>query len=442
VDYVSVPVEPQILRARVSVFADLYRKTRQLERLNQELEQRVAERTAELTSAAARLRESEAALMEADRRKDDFLAMLAHELRNPLAPILNAVGVLRQRPSESELLWSYDVIDRQVGHLTRLVDDLLDVSRITRGKLIVRREPADLAEVLRWTASALQPQLADAGVHLRMALPAESIPAQVDMVRFSQIVHNLLDNACKFTRRGGTIWLTAEREGDAVTIRVRDSGIGIPAHDLPHIFEMFYRSTGVMSVRGGLGIGLALVRRLVELHGGTIEARSPGQDQGSEFVIRMPVVDSALRLGGARAPRVADEKPGSCRRILVVDDNRDSADSLAMLLRMPGNNVLTVYDGLAAVAAAESFRAEVVLLDIGLPLLDGHQVARRIREQPWGKSIKLIALTGWGQERDRRQSQEAGFDAHLTKPVDRAVLDELIGGIGTRGRTAGAMPRD
>ena len=195
---------------------------------------------------------------------------------------------------------------------------------------------------------------------------------------------------------------------------------------------MFYRSTGLMSARGGLGIGLALVRRLVELHGGTIEARSPGQDQGSEFVIRLPVVDSTLRLPGAGPPRVAEDKRTTRRRILVVDDNRDSADTLAMLLRLPGNNVLTVYDGLAAVAAAESFRAEVVLLDIGLPLLDGNQVARRIREQPWGKSIKLIALTGWGQERDRRQSREAGFDAHLTKPVDRAELNELIGGPGAR----------
>jgi CheY-like chemotaxis protein/two-component sensor histidine kinase len=357
--------------------------------------------------------------------------MLAHELRNPLAPIQNAVGILRRRPAdEAELLWSYDAIDRQVGHLARLVDDLLDVSRITRGSLTVRREPAELGEIVRWAVSGIQPMLAAADLRLRVELPPGPVHAHVDVVRFSQIVHNLLDNACKFSRHGGTIRVALEREAEGIAIRVRDDGDGLEPHDLPHVFDMFYRSSrGASSARGGLGIGLALVRRLVELHGGTIEARSPGPDQGSEFVIRLPAPDPAPRPAAAQPVRAPDATRPESRRILVVDDNRDSADSLAMLLRKSGHEVRTAYDGLAAVASAESFGAEVVVLDIGLPLLDGHQVARRIREQPWGRSLLLVAVTGWGQERDRRHSMEAGCDAHLTKPVDRAALENLIAGV-------------
>src|SRR5262249_20780489 len=267
-----------ILRARVSVFADLYRKTRELERLNRDLEERVAERTAALTSAASRLRDSEAALREADRRKDEFLAMLAHELRNPLAPISNAVEILRQRSErDSELRWGYELIDRQVGHLTRLVDDLLDVSRITRGKLEIRPQPADLADIVRGAAEAIQPCVAAKNLRLHVAPAPAPIPILGDVVRLSQVVLNLLDNACKFTPVGGSVWLAVELASGVAAVRVKDSGAGIPAEELPKLFQMFHQSRRAgAAANGGLGIGLALVRRLVELHGGTVEARSGG----------------------------------------------------------------------------------------------------------------------------------------------------------------------
>ena len=429
VDYVSVPVEPEILRARVSVFADLYRKTRQLERLNQELEKRVEERTLELTNAAGMLADSEAALKEADRRKDEFLAMLAHELRNPLAPIMNAVEILRHRPeSEGDLRWTRDVIERQVVHLTRLVDDLLDVSRITRGKLEIRPEHVDLADIVRWAAEAIQGQLGPKRLQLEVALPTGQIPIFVDGVRLTQVVLNLLDNSCKFASPGGRIWLRGERDDHGVTISIRDDGAGIPEEDLPHLFEMFHQSKrSAVPSHGGLGIGLALVRRLVEMHGGTVEARSPGPGMGSEFVVRLPLADPALAGANGKAPRHVHLDRHVPRRILIVDDNRDSADSLAILLRRAGNEVTTAYDGLAAVDAARSSRAEAVLLDIGLPSLDGYQVARTIRAQPWGKKLKLVALTGWGQEQDRLRSREAGFDAHITKPVNVQALEALLG---------------
>jgi signal transduction histidine kinase len=434
VDYVSVPIEPEILRARVSVFADLYRKTRQLERLNRELEQRVAERTAELTAAADRLLESETALLEAGRRKDEFLAVLSHELRNPLAPILNAVEILRHRPqNEGELRWSYDVIDRQVGHLTRLVDDLLDVSRITRGKLEIRRRPVDLNQILVNVADGVQAALAPKRLRLEVSLPAEPMPALVDPMRMSQVVLNLLDNAVKFTPEGGTIWLSAAISADGVTISVRDSGVGISAPDLPHLFEMFHQVNGnALPSQNGLGIGLALVRWIIGLHGGTVEAKSEGPGQGSEFVVRLPAAERPVEMPLPPVLRETPARKAPSRRVLIVDDNRDSADSLALLLRRHGNEVHTAYDGIAALSAVESFRPEVVLLDIGLPELDGYDAARRIREQSNGRNITLIALTGWGQEKDRNRSYEAGFDAHVTKPVEPGTLEDLLRGLPAR----------
>jgi signal transduction histidine kinase len=432
VDYVSVPIEPEILRARVSVFADLNRKTRQLERLNRELEKRVAERTAELTAAADRLIESEAALLEAGRRKDEFLAVLSHELRNPLAPILNAVEILRHRPqNEEELRWSYDVIDRQVGHLTRLVDDLLDVSRITRGKLEIRRRPVDLNQILVNVADGIQGALAPKQLDLRVSLPLEPMPALVDPMRMAQVVLNLLDNAVKFTPEGGTIWLSATTSDDDITISVRDSGVGIRPEDLPRLFEMFHQvNGGALPSQNGLGIGLALVRWIVGLHGGTVEAQSDGPGQGSEFVVRLPAAQRAVEIPAPPPPAVA--RTGTPRRVLIVDDNRDSADSLALLLRRQGNEVQTAYDGIAALGAVESFHPEVVLLDIGMPRLDGYDAARRIRELTNGGNLTLIALTGWGQAKDRDRSYQAGFDAHLTKPVEPAMLEDLLRGLPPR----------
>jgi signal transduction histidine kinase len=429
VDYVSVPVEPEILRARVAVFADLYRKTRQLEALNQQLEQRVAERTQELTEAALRLRESESALRERDRRKDEFLAMLAHELRNPLAPIRNVVELLRQRPASGhEVSWSYEVIERQLAYLTRLVDDLLDVSRITRGKLGLRREPADLRDIARAAAENIQPTVAAKQLQLDVSLPTAPVPVNADVVRMTQVVLNLLDNACKFTPTGGTLALAVDQDADYARILVRDSGSGIAAEELPRLFQMFYQTNHtVAQSHGGLGIGLALVSRIVEMHGGSVDATSDGPGSGSEFVVRLPLVELS-RVPAPAAPAHVNSVVVSStrRRILVVDDNEDNAESLALVLRRLGNEVLTAYDGEAAVEKAQSFSPDVVLLDIGLPLLDGYAAARAIRDQPWGKGMTLIAVTGWGQDHDRMLSQEAGFDAHLVKPLDHGELRKLL----------------
>jgi signal transduction histidine kinase len=427
VDYVSVPVEPELLRARVSVFADLYRKTRALERLNQELERRVEERTAELRDTLLRLQESEASLRDADHRKDEFLAMLAHELRNPLAPIRNSVEILRQRADQERgLRWSYEVIERQLAQLSRLVDDLLDVSRITRGRLEIRPEIVDLGEILRNAADGIRPEVCAKHLQFEVAVPAEPVPVQADPVRLTQVVLNLLDNARKFTPDGGTVGLAGEQGSHEVVITVRDSGPGIPAEARPRLFQMFYQvNDGTAPYRGGLGIGLALVKRIVEMHGGTVEVRSPAAGNGSEFVVRLPLVSAAPVV--ASSPLGRSVGLASPRRVLVVDDNEDSANSLAVLLRRDGNTVRTAYDGLAAIAAAESFHAEVVLLDIGLPALDGYHVARQIRQTPWGRDIVLVAVTGWGQENDRRRTREAGFDAHLVKPVDFGLVRGLLG---------------
>jgi signal transduction histidine kinase len=443
VDYVSVPVEPEILRARVSVFADLYRKTKQLEVLNRDLEHLVSERTAELSEAAGRLRESELALLDTARRKDEFLAMLAHELRNPLAPIRNAVEILRQQEENGpETRWSVEVIDRQIAHLTRLVDDLLDVNRITRGKLEVRQERTDVAEILRAAAEGIQPALGPKSLRLNLSLPDGPIPTMADVVRLTQVVLNLLDNACKFTPAGGSIWLSAEREGAGLKIEVRDTGQGIAPEELPRLFQMFYQSRNdTPSYESGLGIGLALVRLIVEMHGGRVHASSPGPGQGSTFTVHLPLVaDKRDWLPEPVEPaRAAPRRANKVRRILVVDDNEDSAESLAMLLRRYGSEVRTAYDGLAAVQMAQSFQAEVVLLDIGLPLLDGYSAAQRIREQPWGKSLTLIAVTGWGHEHDRQRSREAGFDAHLVKPVNFAAVTRLLDSVATCGRATGRL---
>jgi signal transduction histidine kinase/CheY-like chemotaxis protein len=428
VDYVGVPVDPEILRARVGVFADLHRKTRQLESLNQELEQRVAERTSELTAAATRLRASEAALRERDRRKDEFIAMLAHELRNPLAPIRNVVELLRQHTNGGpEVRRSREVIERQIAHLTRLVDDLLDVSRITRGKLELRTEPADFRDIARAAAEGVQQTAAARRLDLTVSLPPEPVRVRVDTVRMTQVVLNLLDNACKFTPPGGAIALSVAAESNGFRLAVRDSGAGIAAEELPRLFEMFYQSSnGGVSAQGGLGIGLSLVKRIVEMHDGSVTGSSDGPGKGCEFVVRLPV-EEGLLAPAAAAPAREEPTTGSLgRRILVVDDNVDNAESMAGVLRRHGNEVRTAYDGRAAVTQAELFRADAVLLDIGLPLLDGYQAARAIREQPWGRAITLVAVTGWGQENDRRRSQEAGFDAHLVKPVEPVEVLKLL----------------
>jgi CheY-like chemotaxis protein len=369
----------------------------------------------------------EQALQEADRRKDEFLATLAHELRNPLAPIRNAVELMRRANGEITLLeQARSMLERQVAQMVRLVDDLLDISRITRGKLQLRKERVEVAAVLRSAVEATRP-LIDAQAHqLTISLPSEPIHLDADPIRLAQIFSNLLNNAAKYTEKGGHIWLTAKREDSEAVVSVRDTGIGIAAEHLPNLFEMFSQVEPALNrSQGGLGIGLSLVKGLTELHGGRVEAHSDGPGKGSEFIVRMGIVDKPV---SALPQPVPGTKPhsGPERRILVVDDNRDAADSLVMMLRMMGHETATAYDGIEAVQAAAAFRPDVVLLDIGLPKMNGYEAARHIRKQPWGSGMALIALTGWGQEGDKRRALEAGFDHHLTKPVEVVALERLI----------------
>ncbi|MEO5618136.1 MAG: PAS domain S-box protein, partial [Candidatus Eisenbacteria bacterium] len=369
-----------------------------------------------------------AALRESDHRKDEFLAMVAHELRNPLAPISNAVQILRAKaPPPAVLQWATEVIDRQVLQMTRLVDDLLDVSRITSGKIQLNREKVQLAEVVSSAVDASRPLIEKCGHEFTVEMPQEPILLEADLTRLSQVLLNLLNNAAKYTNPGGRIWLTVRQEGANAVIRVKDTGIGISDEMLPRIFEMFTQvDRSLERSQGGLGIGLMLVQRLVGLHGGTVHAHSEGPGKGSEFEVRLPIAAGVEERRGVEAGP-EDEARGVAvrRRVLVVDDNRDSATSLAVLLQMAGNDVRTAHDGLEAIAVAEEFQPDTVLLDIGLPKLNGYAAARRIRDDR-GDGVVLIAVTGWGQKEDRRRSSEAGFDHHLTKPVDLGTLYRLL----------------
>jgi PAS domain S-box-containing protein len=365
-------------------------------------------------------------LKEEGLRKDEFLAMLAHELRNPLAPIRSAVRVLNLKGSGvPEARWSREIIERQVQHLTRLVDDLLDVSRITRNKLVLQKSRIELAEVISGAVDASRPLVEQYGHELTVSLPSRPVYVDGDAVRLSQVVQNLLNNAAKYTERGGRIWLTAERQDDDVVVRVKDTGIGIPRVTLPRLFEMFYQADRSLErAQSGLGVGLALVRRLVEAHGGSVEARSEGVGKGSEFIVRLPVVTEPA--AALVPPAAGDGRIVSGLRILVADDNRDSADLFAMFLGLMGNDVRTAYDGVAAVEEAERFAPDAVLLDIGMPRLNGEDACRRMRATPSGKNAVLIAVTGWDHEENRRRILDAGFDAHLVKPVDPTEVSELL----------------
>jgi len=367
-----------------------------------------------------------ATLKESDRRKDEFLAMLAHELRNPLAPIRNSVQIFRAHGMPvPDLQWATEVIDRQVRQMTRLVDDLLDVSRITRGRIELRRQPVDLSEVVASAVEASRPLIDKWRHELTVTIPPRPIRLDADPTRLAQVLSNLLNNAAKYMDHGGRIVLTAAQEGGDVVISVRDTGIGIKKDMLTRVFDMFMQGDpGSERSEGGLGIGLTLVRRLVELHGGSVEARSDGPGKGSEFRVRIPVAGES---GGAaaRSPETRAASPAP-RRILVVDDNHDAAESLRLLLRTTGNEVNTAHDGIEAVGAAAAFRPEIVLLDLGLPKISGYEAAHRIRAQPGGDEMVLVALTGWGHEEDRRRSLDAGFDVHMTKPVEFAALRRVL----------------
>jgi PAS domain S-box-containing protein len=363
-------------------------------------------------------------LAENDRRKDEFLAMLSHELRNPLAPIRNAVQIMKTvHTEEPRLRWSRDVIDRQVAHITRLVDDLLDVSRITRGKVRLAKGPVELGQVMRQAVEASRPLFDARRQVLTVTPPREPVWLEADSTRLAQVLGNLLNNAAKYTDEGGRVWFTAAADGDAAVVRVRDDGIGISPDLLPHVFEMFTQGDRSLDrSQGGLGIGLTLARSLVEMHGGTLTVHSEGVGRGSEFVVRLP-------LQAATPPQPSPDEGastgGASLRILVVDDNRDSADSLALLLRETGHTVETAYDGVEALAAARRFAPAVVLLDIGLPGMDGYEVARSLRREP-GRVPLLVALTGYGQDDDRARALEAGFDEHLVKPANLAAVNALL----------------
>jgi PAS domain S-box-containing protein len=375
------------------------------------------------------LRKLAADLSETDRRKNEFLATLAHELRNPLAPISNMLEVVKRADGDGALLTrAHETIERQLGQMVRLVDDLLDLNRITHDRLELRRSDVELATVIQQAVEVARPLIDAAGQELTIDIPEEPIYLNADGARLAQVFGNLLNNSCKYTGPGGAISLTAKRNGDEVLVSVRDNGAGIPADKIHTIFDMFMQvDRSSERSQGGLGIGLTLVKRLVEMHGGSIEARSAGKGQGSEFVVRLPLANTTGALPLPVPDRAAESSTE--RRILIVDDNRDSADSLAMLLEITGNKTYLAHDGEEALKAIEQHRPEVVLLDIGLPKLNGLEVCRRVREQPWGKNIMIIALTGWGQDDDRRRSEEAGFNGHLVKPVDYDKLLDLLASI-------------
>jgi PAS domain S-box-containing protein len=368
-------------------------------------------------------------LRDTDRRKDEFLATLAHELRNPLAPIRNALEIMRVDGHERSAVEdvAHKMIERQVSQMTRLVDDLLDVSRITTGRLELRKERIELATVIRSAIETSRPLIDAAHHELSVELPSGPTLLDADPVRLAQVFSNVLNNAARYMAEGGRIRVAAERDDQMVTVIVQDFGIGIAPDALPRVFDMFAQgdAPGEHS-HGGLGVGLTLVKRLVEMHSGSVEAYSEGRGRGTSISVRLPIAPAAA---APLRPTKADggRRPSSTtHRILIADDNRDAAESMGMLLRLMGNDVRTVFDGVEAVEEAETFRPDLILLDIGMPKLNGYDAARRIREQEWSQSTKLIALTGWGREDDKRKAAEAGFDRHYTKPIDPAALERLI----------------
>ena len=444
VDYLHKPVNAGVLRSKVAVFAELHRKGRALEvanrallaevgerrhaearlsELNESLDRRVTERTKALEISETQLRE-------AHHRKDEFLATLAHELRNPLAPVRNAAQVLQRKGHATpEIQWATTLIDRQVQAMSRLIDDLMDVSRINQGKIELRRAPVDLADILRDAVETTRPVIDEFGHELAMVLPPQALMLDADRTRLAQAFTNLLNNAAKYMDRGGRIEVRVDARADDVVVTVKDQGIGIATERLANVFEMFSQvETALERSRGGLGIGLSLTQRLVEMHGGTVTARSQGLGHGSEFSVRLPLAPAHA---AATGPAVADGEPAegapaASLRILIADDNKDAADTLAVLLEFMGHDVRSVHDGEAAVKAARDFKPQLVVLDIGMPRLNGYEAARQIRADPGSAGMVLVAVTGWGQPEDRRKSSEAGFDHHLVKPVDLTALEVLV----------------
>jgi signal transduction histidine kinase len=453
VDYVAIPIVPEILRSKVAVLVELHvqrlklqelneslakanvalqaEKTRELEVVNRDLQAANAELAHANMALQAEVSErmrAEVALKDADRRKDEFLAILAHELRNPLAPIRNAVEIMsRIAVDNPQVKWSRDVIDRQSTHLTRLVDDLLDISRITRGVIKLAREPVSIGTVIARAVETLQPVITEHKHRLTIDVVDESLVVIGDITRLTQVLGNLLNNAAKYTNPGGSIELRVRREDDEwVEVSVKDNGIGIPQESVSKLFHLFSRLKGTDErTPGGLGIGLALVRTLVEMHEGAVSVVSEGENRGSEFRVRLPLTKPA---SVTEMPRITVDPPQNVRRrrILIADDNQDALDTLALLLQVDGHEVFKTIDGGAALSAASEWKPDVAFLDIGMPVLDGYAAARGIRKEIWGRDIVLIALSGWGQREDMARSREAGFDLHLVKPVSADAIAKVL----------------
>ena len=366
------------------------------------------------------------ALKHADRRKNEFIATLAHELRNPLAPIRNGLELLRLASGDLDTIaQAREMMERQLDQMVRLVDDLLDISRISNNKLELRKERIELSRIIHQAVESVRPMFDAANQKFATVLPVEPIYLEADFARLAQVFANLLTNASKFTHANGHIWLTVTRDEGTVNISVKDDGIGIPVEKQGQVFDMFSQiEQPVENSQKGLGIGLSLVKRLVEMHNGAVEIKSNGLGTGCEFTVRLPVLNEVVV--PTAEPKIKDAAIANSLRVLVVDDNRDAVKSLAMVLKLTGHEVETAYDGREAVDAAAMFKPDVVLLDLGLPKINGYEACRQIRDHEWGRNIKIIAVTGWGQEEDRQKTNDADFDRHLVKPVKPAVLLELL----------------
>jgi signal transduction histidine kinase len=416
VDYVSVPIIPEILRAKVAIFVDLFRKTRQLEKMNAELEDRVNERT-------AKLKETEEALRETDRRKDVFMATLAHELRNPLAPIRGGLDVIRLAKGDPKVTQEVcEVVDRQLNQLIRLVDDLLDVNRINTGKLELKKTRNVLNLIIRDAVDACRGIIDSKRHELEVIGADEEIFIEADPIRLTQVFSNLLNNAAKYSNDVGRITIRVEHDISLISVSVKDEGLGIAAKDLPYIFDMFSQvKSSQHKATGGLGIGLSLVHGLVQLHGGTVMAKSAGSGKGSEFIVTLPI-----RSEGDFPPASREVTPlqnTTKRRILVVDDNEDVASMLAKVLQFMGNETDSTNDGASAIEIVKTWNPDIVFLDLGMPVMDGLEVAARIRSEKLVRQPMLVALSGWSSEDDREKTSQAGFDLHLRKPIE---MDRII----------------
>ncbi|MGE3624678.1 MAG: response regulator [Bdellovibrionales bacterium] len=431
VDFLHKPIEPDILRSKAGVFYDLYRQKQELARQRDTLKI-ASEENARLLAES---RQYAAALKDADRRKDEFIATLAHELRNPLAPIRNGLQILRMSPAPDVSVKVRDMMDRQLTHMVRLIDDLLDVSRVSQGKIDLRREHVSLQEILESAVESSRPFI-EAGQHtLILEMPEEKIWVDADFTRLAQAVSNLLTNAAKYTENGGRVILSAHAEGSNARVAVTDNGCGLAPDMLSKVFELFTQVNNNKSrSNGGLGIGLALVKQLVEMHGGAVMAESAGLGKGSTFTLSLPL--SAAGTGKKMVDKpeieIASQHPPLC--VLVVDDNIASAKTTGWMLELIGHEPTLAHDGKEALTAARQLQPDVIVLDIGLPGMNGYDVCRELRKDPLFENTVLIAQTGWGQERDRQQAREAGFAHHLVKPVKFEEFSALLGKIQTARR--------